>query len=227
MRRLSSCSCSPAEGQGPSLPGGAGRGRVPRPLAPTAVWEKIQCARTRVTEAPLLESVSDSPGHSGIVAMGWVPGDEEGPCCAPRATSSLRAGRMGLGQSSDAHRAGPKAIYIPPRFSASVCGSLEWPRCFPHLGLTQLTKHDCGRKHWRPVLEWILGDATCGSLGLRASPHLGQRLPCVLLFKETPGKQAASFPPLSGHFPPLQEGKSYSCICPSLHRWETDLALGG
>lgn len=97
----------------------------------------------------------------------------------------------GLGQSSDAHRSVSKAIYIMPQFSTSTWGSLEWPRCFPCSGLTQPEKHNCGKKRRRPELEWILGDAAHRSLGLRASPCLGQRLPCVPLFKENPGKQVA------------------------------------
>ena len=61
----------------------------------------------------MLELISDSPGHSGIVAVGWVPRDEEVPCRVPRATCTQ--GRDdGLGQSSDANRSVPKAIYIMP-----------------------------------------------------------------------------------------------------------------
>lgn len=33
-------------------------------------------------QAPLLELVADSPGHGRIVAVGWVPRNEEGSCCS-------------------------------------------------------------------------------------------------------------------------------------------------
>lgn len=104
-------------------------------------------------EAPLLELVSDSPGNGRIVAVGWVPRDEEGSCWALHA---------GLGQSSDADGTVPKAIYVIARFSTFTRGSLEWPHCFPHLGLTQTGKRNCERKSWRTELEQILGDVACG-----------------------------------------------------------------
>lgn len=89
-----SCHHSPAEGQRPSSPGHGHEQAAPAPHS-----GKIQHIRTKATEMLLLESILNSPGHSVVVAMGWVPQDQEGPCCAPCAASSLRAGRMGWGRA--------------------------------------------------------------------------------------------------------------------------------
>lgn len=94
MRGLDSCPHSPAELRAPPHQG-VGMNRLPQSLT----LGKTQCFRTRATEMLLLELVLNSPDHRVIVAVGWLPQDEEGPCCAPCAASSLRAGRMGWGRA--------------------------------------------------------------------------------------------------------------------------------
>lgn len=94
MRGLDSCPHSPAEVRTPPHQG-VGMNRLPQSLT----LGKIQSIRTKATEMLLLELILNSPGHRVVVAMGWLPQDEEDPCCAPCAAPSLRAGRMGWGRA--------------------------------------------------------------------------------------------------------------------------------
>ncbi|XP_062485037.1 programmed cell death protein 1 isoform X1 [Pezoporus occidentalis] len=100
-RGCGSCSSSPAEGWVPPCLRGAGRDRLPWPLTPTTGcrWEKSSVPGLE-QKMMLLDLTLDSPGFGGTMAIGWVPGDKEGPCRASHATSSHRAGRRGCDRSA-------------------------------------------------------------------------------------------------------------------------------